>query len=309
MAELREGMVLRLDAKRCFVDLGNRQVVCQFRGRLFEDLKGQHVPFVVGDRVLVRCEGEEGVIEEVRPRTSRFAKPSSRDGRAQILAANVDLLVIVTSLASPPLRTGAVDRFLVVAEREGITPLIVVNKLDLGDRAVAEQMAGRYRALGYEVVLSSVATGEGVAAIRARLEGHLALFVGHSGVGKSSLLNRLDERLGLRVGDVSEKHQKGRHTTTTVVLHGLGGETYVVDSPGVREIQVPDMPGSAELGHCFPEFRSRLPDCRYPDCTHSHEPDCAVKAAVREGGIGQDRYESYLRMLSGEGRQARHDSF
>jgi ribosome biogenesis GTPase len=309
MDELREGRVLRLDAKRCFVDLGDRSVVCQFRGRLFEDLKGHHVPFVVGDRVRVRCEGEEGVVEEVLPRSSRFAKPSSRDGRAQILAANVDLLVIVAALASPPLRTGAIDRFLVVAEREGITPLIVLNKLDLGEREKAEQVAESYRALGYEVILSSVTTGEGIPEIRARLEGHLALFVGHSGVGKSSLLNRLDERLGLRVADVSEKHQKGRHTTTNVVLHGLGPDTYVVDSPGVREIQVPDMPGSAELGLYFPEIRKRLPNCRYPDCTHSHEPDCAVKAAVDEGSISRDRYESYLRILAGEGRQPRHDSY
>lgn len=309
MAELREGRVIRLDAKRCWVDVDGRVTPCQARGRLYEGLSGQHLPFVVGDRVKVGFEGEGAVIEEVLPRTSRFAKPAGRDGREQILAANLDLLVIVTSLEDPPLRPGAIDRFLVVAERQEIAALVVINKVDLGVRADADQVADLYRGLGYEVTITSVVTGEGLAAVRARLDRHTALFVGHSGVGKSSLLNALDERLALRVGEVSDKHGKGRHTTTGVALQSLGPETYVVDSPGVREILVPDMPGSAELGLYFPEIKSRLADCRYPDCSHSHEPSCAVKAAVAAGTIAAARYQSYLRILSGEGRQARHDSF
>ncbi|MFO0985621.1 MAG: ribosome small subunit-dependent GTPase A, partial [Planctomycetota bacterium] len=290
-----------------FVAVGGELLQCSIRGRFFEEDRAS--PVVVGDRVLVQVGPTEGVIEAVLPRTSRIAKPSGRDGRTQIVAANVDLLVIVASLASPALRPGVIDRFLVIAEREAIAPLVVINKLDLDAAAQANTMAERYRRLGYDVLLTSIVTQAGVSDLRARLEGHTSLFVGHSGVGKSSLLNRVDDRLRLRVAEVSSKHGKGKHTTTSVQLLGLGNDTYVVDSPGVREIQVPDMPQSSELGFCFPEIRALAPQCRYPNCTHSHEPSCAVKQAAEAGAIERERFASYLRILAGDGRQPRHDSF
>src|SRR5262245_16681656 len=228
MTQQREGRVLRLDAKRCFVDIQGECLACSIRGRFFEGERAEHSPVVVGDRVLVEVQGEEGTIEEVLPRTSRFAKPAGRDGREQIIAANVDLLVIVVSLQSPPLKPGVIDRFLVIAEREDISPLIVVNKIDLGDTARASEVAARYRKLGYEVLLTSTVTGVGVDELRSRLAHHTSLIVGHSGVGKSSLLNQVDPRLNLRVAEVDSKHGKGRHTTSNVRLVGLGGDTYIV---------------------------------------------------------------------------------
>lgn len=301
--------MVRVEAKRCFVAVVGEVVTCSIRGRFFEGDRYGQSPVVVGDLVRLELSAGEGVIEEVLPRTSQFAKPSGRDGRRQVMAANVDLLVIVASLASPPLRSGVIDRFLVIAEREGIVPLIVINKVDLGDPRDALAIAERYQRLGYEVLQTSAESGEGLPELRRRMEHHTALFVGHSGVGKSSLMNRANPGLELKVSDVSAKHGKGRHTTTSVQLIAIGPDTFIVDSPGVREILVPDMPDSAELGRCFPEIRAHEAGCRYPNCTHSHEPDCSVKEAVASGAIHPERFESYLRILKGEGRQERHDSY
>jgi ribosome biogenesis GTPase len=221
----------------------------------------------------------------------------------------VDLLVVVSSLSSPSVRPGLIDRFLVAAERHEISSLLVINKMDLGEREEAQDLKKRYAGLGYDVVLSSVVTGEGIKDIRERLLGHTSLFVGHSGVGKSSILNLIDKRLGLKVADVSSKHGKGRHTTSSAVLRSIGADTYIVDSPGLREFTLSNMPAPAELGLYFPEIRDRLAGCRYPNCTHSHEPNCAIKKAVEAGEMVKERYESYLRILQGEERQPRSDSY
>jgi ribosome biogenesis GTPase len=269
-------------------------------------------PVAVGDRVLVDLHEAvsgapvEGVVHEILPRRSQLVRtaPDDRSGRVHVLAANIDRLVVVAALANPPLRPGLVDRFLVAAAREGLAPLVVLNKVDLEGtpddegRPLTRALLAPYRAAGVDVVETSCSTGEGLAALRERLSTGVSLVVGHSGVGKSSLINGISPGLDLRIGDVTEYHGRGRHTTTSARLLQLSGcEGWVVDSPGLREFALDDVEPS-ELARLFPGF-SELPDaCRFSDCRHRAEPGCAVIAAVERGELSRERHDTYLRVLA-----------
>jgi ribosome biogenesis GTPase len=251
-----------------------------------------------GDIVWFRPEGEgEGIIERVEPRHGIVSRTSR--GRQHVIVANVDQLIIVTSAAEPRLKPNLVDRLLVTAEKGGIRPIICINKIDLVEPAHLLPLVGVYGQLGYEVLLVSATNRFGIERLRDWLAGEQTVVTGQSGVGKSSLLNSVEPGLDLRVQSVSDETQKGRHTTTTAELLPLSFGGYVVDTPGIRQFQLWDVIPE-EVAGFFRELRPYVSRCRYPDCTHTHEDDCAVKDAVADGWIDPRRYESYVQIRSGD---------
>ena len=233
----------------------------------------------------------EGMIERVEPRHGILNRASR--GREQVLVANVDQVVIVMSLVEPELKPHLVDRYLASAGQGGIAPILCLNKADLIEPAAYQGMIGLYSQLGVPTFLTSATTGLGVETLRHRLKGRQTVFSGQSGVGKSSLLNAIQPELGLRVREVSDVNQKGKHTTTHAELIRLDFGGWVVDTPGVRQFELWDLAPEEVEGH-FPEFRPFVTLCAYPDCTHTHEDRCAVKRAVHRRQITAGRYTSYL---------------
>ena len=250
-----------------------------------------------GDRVWFRIErDDEGIIERVESRHGVLSRNSR--GRKHTIVTNVDQLLIVSSAAEPYLKPNLIDRMLVSAEKCGIRPIICINKIDLVDPADLQPLVGVYSQLGYQVLLTSAATGAGIERVRRALRGRESAVAGQSGVGKSSLLNAIEAGLHLRVASVSSENQKGRHTTTTARLLPLASGGYVVDTPGIRQFQLWDVV-PAEVAGYFRDLRPFVSQCRFPDCTHTHEADCAVKEAVADDLLDARRYESYLHLVSG----------
>ncbi|MFP4623885.1 MAG: ribosome small subunit-dependent GTPase A [Gemmatimonadota bacterium] len=284
---------------------GGAVVEASLRGRLKREQRtGDAV--VAGDRVVVREQEDGGhTIEAVAERRSELARRAPGRGRhrgAKVLVANVDQLVAVFAVAEPPPRLRMLDRFLVLAEANGVDALIVANKADLG--ADQERAAfGLYESIGYPVLFTSATTGQGVRVLNERLCGRVSVLAGPSGVGKSSLLNTIQPGLQLRTAAVSEavrKGRKGRHTTVSARLIPLDCGGYVADTPGLRELGLWGIePGELDL--YFPEMADHLTACRFAgSCTHTHEPGCAVREAVEAGAVPTARYESYVALLSGD---------
>ncbi len=251
-----------------------------------------------GDRVLFRASSDgEGIIERIEPRRGVLCRSSRR--KQHILVTNVDQLLIIGSAAEPDLKPNLLDRFLVSAHASQLCPLICINKIDLVNPADLQPLVGLYAQMGYPVLLLSAKTGQGIERLRRWLAGSASVVAGQSGVGKSSLLNTVDPSLDLRVRAVNADTQKGRHTTTTARLIPLQTGGYVVDTPGIRQFQLWDIV-PAEVGGCFRDLRPYISRCRFPNCTHTHETDCAVKDAVADGRIDARRYESYCIMFAGD---------
>jgi ribosome biogenesis GTPase len=230
---------------------------------------------------------DEHRVLSVLPRTTVLARNDPRNPRNERpLAANVDIVVIVASVHSPPLRTGLIDRYLIATQNGGMTPVVVVNKIDLLQNEQELDELKAYQDIGVPVVLCSTCDGRGLEELRKLLEGKTCVFTGHSGVGKSSLANALMPALELRTGEVE---YKGRHTTTTSSLHELPGGTRIIDTPGIREFGLFGV-DAKDLRHFFPEFEPYAAHCNFNDCTHTHEPVCAVRDA------NLPRYGAYLRI-------------
>jgi ribosome biogenesis GTPase len=290
-----KGRVLRTAGGIYHVEVGDETLECALRGRLKRKRGIGRV--AVGDEVEVeRLPDGSCVICELLPRASRLSRRTAHGRREQIIAANVDQLGAVFSVAQPEPVYSNVDRFLVLAEESEIAAFLVVNKIDLTSESEAREGFDLYEQIGYPVVYTSATSGANLGQLSERLAGHTTLFVGPSGAGKSSLLNALQPGLGLRVGEISKAIKRGRHTTVAASLQRLDVGGYVVDTPGLGRLQFWEV-GTHELPWCFPEFRPYLGDCRFQDCSHVHEPDCAVIAAVETGELPSRRYESYVTIL------------
>jgi ribosome biogenesis GTPase len=308
------GTVFRILGKevsvRAETSEGPRVLECHLRGRLFEEASGNFRNQVaVGDRVELDPVGAgKGVIHRVLPRERALVRlVPGRKAKLQVLAANVDQIVIVSALVEPPYKAGLIDRYLVIAHHAGIAPALCLNKVDLGDDKKREAARGAlaiYRSLGYPLVETSVKTGAGLPELRSLLAGRRSVLVGHSGVGKSRIASALQPGIRLSSGEV-DRRGRGRHTTTASTLFPLdfGGE--LVDTPGVRELGIRHVKRE-ELEACFVEFRPFLGKCRFTSCSHIPEPGCAVKAALEESAITAERYESYRRLY---GELSGHDTF
>ena len=290
------GVVLARTGSTYRVDTARGEVVAVLRGKLKHRDEGR---VVAGDVVeLEQRAGATARIAAVRPRRSVLARRAAgeRSPRRQAIAANVDQVLAVAAARDPELNPRLLDRFLVIAEANRLPSVVLLNKVEL-DRGALERLTARYRPAGYQVLGTSVKQPEGLPALRDLLRGRATVLAGQSGVGKSSLLNALHPGLNLRIGAVSEKWGTGKHTTRAALLVPLASGGYVVDTPGMREVGTwgidPEL-----LGVCFPEFRRFLDQCRFDNCRHLAEPDCAVRRAATDGAFDPDRLVSYQHLYA-----------
>jgi len=293
------GLIVRTQSGFYTVVAETGNFTCRLRGRLKQGRRLGDI-VAVGDWVdMTPLPDGEGIIEAIEPRQRMLSRlaPTPRGEYQQIIIANPDQAVFVFACARPELRAGMLDRFLVVAEKQSIPVLIVANKIDLVGTAQAERQFSHYAALGYTLIYTSVKDHLGLSELRDKLLGKLSVFAGPSGVGKSSLLNSLQPGLGLAVRSVSRATEKGRHTTVVRQLIPLEGGGYVADTPGLRAMALWDILPE-ELDGYFPELRRLVDSCQFNDCTHTHEPGCAVLSAVERGEVHPERYASYVRMRS-----------
>ncbi len=295
------GIVVEVSSGLNQVDLGDRRLPCRLRGSLKAVKTGFTNLVAVGDEVILSEDGAGyGMIEQVLPRRSVLARPDVfRSHRQQVIVANADQVLIVASWRTPPLWLELIDRYLIAAQRYNLTPLICLNKIDLADtegsRADCHALLQPYAQLGYEVIFTSARTGEGVHGLRQAMQGRITVLAGLSGVGKSSLLNAVQPGLQLYTGEVSDWSGEGQHTTTRVTMHKLAQSGFVVDTPGIREFGLSGLP-KTELIEFYPDMAGHAPNCRFANCAHRHEPDCAVKAAVTQGQVALNRYENYFKI-------------
>ncbi|QDU45669.1 Putative ribosome biogenesis GTPase RsgA [Symmachiella dynata] len=299
MSQCRPGRVLSVHRSGFIVQAdGGERYECVVRNVVRAIASDQRTAVVAGDQVMFQpTVNEQGVIERVEPRTSTLSREVR--GQEHVLVANVDQVLIVASSADPPLKPSLLDRYLVSAAVGDIAPLICINKADLSNLAALQPIIGLYSQLGYKVVTTSTVSGYGIPRLRELLRDRETVLTGQSGVGKSSLLNALQPGLKLRTGEVSGDSRKGKHTTTSANLLELNFGGWVVDTPGVRQFGLWDTFPEEVEGY-FVEFHPFVRNCRYPDCTHTHETDCGIKQAVARGLISECRFESYQRITAGD---------
>ncbi len=298
------GLIIRLQSGFYTVQTETGLLVCRLRGRLKKGPRGGDVA-ALGDRVLVTpTGGGRGMIEAVLERQRALSRlaPTPGGSYQQILIANPDLAVYVFACAKPAPRFGMLDRFLVMSEKQGIPALLIANKVDLITLETATLLFGHYPPLGYPVIYTSALTAQGIDELRQVLRGKISVFAGPSGVGKSSLLNLLLPGLHLHAQEVRRRTAKGRHTTVVRQLYPLPDGGYVADTPGLKALALWDVEPE-ELDGYFPEMRPLVSQCQFSNCTHVHEPGCAVLAAVASGRVHPARYQSYLRIRFGEAEE------
>ena len=304
MPEPIQGLVIRTQAGYQDVQTDAGIYRCRLRGRLRKG-RAEGDLVAVGDRVLIDpLPDMTGSIEEVLPRKSTFSRRLSGVNYEyqQIIMANADMAMLVFACTNPEPSLRMLDRFLVVIERAHIPAVIVVNKIDICGAETARTKFSLYEDAGYEVLYVSAETGEGVEVMGSRLARKITTLAGPSGVGKSSLINRILPGVKLETADVGQESGKGRHTTQVRQLFALPEGGYIADVPGLRTLALWDIEGE-ELDAYFKEIAPLVPECQFNDCSHSHEPGCAVRKAVDTGAIHHGRYESYLRLRFGGGME------
>lgn len=280
-------------------------VKCKLRGKFrIQGIKSTS-PIVVGDKVIFQKEenDEIGWITKIEDRKNYIVRKSTRLSKlTHIIAANIDKAFVVFTLKQPRTSLGFVDRFLTAAEAYRIPVELVFNKVDLldeNDKIELEKLIQMYQKIGYFCHQTSAIDFTGIKLLKERLKGNISLFAGHSGAGKSALLNAINPSFNIRVGEISDYHNKGKHTTTFAQMHPFGDDTFLVDSPGIKEFGLINYE-KQEVSHFFLEMRPFMNQCKYHNCTHLYEPQCAVKEAVEKGIISPSRYENYLGILTGE---------
>ena len=275
-----------------------KRIQARLKGKLrLKGLKSTN-PIAVGDVVQYHLEGEEGVIHSIEDRKNYIIRRSiNLSKQVQIIAANIDQLFLVITLEEPVTTFGFVDRFLVGAEAYRIPVVLLYNKIDLIRSEIQKERLkvwhSTYEKAGYDQLQLSAKEGVGIEQLRELMKGSISIFSGHSGVGKSTLINSIDENFKLKVSEISDYHKTGRHTTTFAELFNLPFGGRIIDTPGIKGFGNVDM-NKEVLSHYFPEMRVRMNDCKFNNCIHINEPNCAIKEAVASGEIALSRYESYL---------------
>ncbi len=297
MSQPRIGRVVRVDAKVCHVDVGGERILAAPRGTLFEELHGFKNPIAVGDEVAISLEGDPPGIERVLPRRNYLGRvASSHDPREQVLVANVDQLFLIGSLENPGFSSNRTDRILGACLWHDIPVVLVLNKIDLSSEETRASIRGTYERVPVEVLETCAKDGRGIDRLRERMQARVSVFYGPSGAGKSTLLNRLQPGLDLKEGKVSRFWKQGKHTTSYSALHSLEFGGWAIDTPGIRFFRLHGL-DKAALRSMFPDFTPFARSCRYPDCTHDDEPECAVFEAVDRGDLASSRFASYIEML------------
>lgn len=292
-----DGRVIKSFGNRFMVSTAEGMFDCTLRGKFRLSDAKESSPVVVGDHVTISTdEPPNAVIAEVHERKNKLSRPDVlKSDWEQILVANCDQLVVVASVTHPKLKLGTIDRFLVAGEAAGLDCAIVLTKIDLAKPGSYDRVIEVYRNAGYRIIPTCAMDGRGIEALRELLKSKTSIFSGHSGVGKSSLLNALEPGLGLRTKIVSKATDKGQHTTTHIELHPLTIGGFIADTPGIRSIGLWKVT-TEDMPRLYPEFRPFLGQCRFHNCLHAGEPNCRVKQAVEEGAITPERYETYLRI-------------
>lgn len=287
--------VCRYDGEQIAVE---KPYACSLLGKKYKagrPIAGDRVEFTIHSET-VQNRDYQGVIQSIEPRTSLVERLEPGGRRARPLVANLDTLVVVASVGAPPLKPGLIDRYLVCAHHWHLDPLIIVNKWELAEE-IDLLYVRLYEALGYRCIMASARENIELNTIREVLTGRHSAFLGHSGVGKSSLLNRLFPEAKLATGELSPQSQRGTHTTTASRLLPFEHGGFIIDTPGVREFGITGIP-SQSLSECFPEFETYSKQCRFQPCSHTHEPECAVREAVENDNLAAFRYQAYLKMYS-----------
>lgn len=296
-----EGRVIRSTGSWYTVRTEEGEVMeCRVPGKMRQKKVRSTNPVAVGDLVLIKHVGDDFIIEKIEDRKNYIVRKSvNLSKQSHIIASNLDQAVLVATLMDPVTFPTFIDRFCVAAEAFHIPVVIVFNKVDLieeEERPILDAFSQVYRDIGYKTVFTSNETAEGIDHFKEVLKDNISLLSGHSGVGKSTLINHIDPELDLRVGEISTAHSTGQHTTTFAEMFALDFGGYIVDTPGIRGFGLVDIE-KEELAGFFPEMRKLLPDCKFYNCMHLNEPGCAVKAALETGEVQESRYKSYLNMI------------
>lgn len=295
----KNGLIVKAQSGFFTVETSEGFVVCQLRGKLKQgratgDIAalGDHVEFTL-------LPDGSGVIENIEERKRSIIRldPRPQGIYRQILLANADQAMFVFACANPSPKLRMLDRFLVVTEKQKIPAVIIANKIDLVENA--KEIFSMYESIGYRVIYTSTKNGAGIDELKKQLQNKISALAGPSGVGKSSLLNEIQLGLGLAVNEISSAMNKGRHTTVTRQMFPLDGGGYVADTPGWKSLALWDTEAE-EMDAYFPELRQLVPHCQFSDCTHIHEPGCAVLKALKDGTVHAERYDSYLRLRAGQ---------
>lgn len=307
-----EGIIIKVFGNYFYVQsiidstFTQKTIKCTLRGRLKKEFKNTRNIGVVGDQCIFtilkdvknKDELNEGVIEEIRDRKNKISRSriTATGIKESIIAANIDYFFIVNSFVKPTLKTGFIDRLLIIAEKEEIPACIIINKADLVNENDFNDVIAVYQKLGYNILITSAKTNQGITTFKQLLKDKTSILSGYSGVGKSTLINLLLNKAQQTTADISSSSQKGKHTTTNVEMIPLPFNGYIIDTPGLREFGLFDI-AHYHLSDFFIEMREISSQCEYKQCSHTHEPGCAVKHAVEEGEIAQFRYENYVRIL------------
>jgi len=306
MANKEEGVVIKSTGSLYLVRTQNTSVLaCRLRGKFrIQGIKTTN-PITVGDNVVFERNNlqNQGVIMEIKDRKNYICRKSINLSKiSHIIASNIDVAFLVVSMVEPRTPLGFIDRFLVAAESFRIKTILIFNKIDLNNaktQEICQKWQDLYTSIGYECITISAVTGQGMDILKQKMQGQVSLFSGQSGVGKSSIINMLEPNLQLKTAHVSDYNSKGKHTTTFAEMFELSFGGFIIDTPGIKEFGLIQYK-KEEVSHYFPEMLQLLDQCKFSNCTHTHEPQCAVKQALEECKIAQSRYINYLSIIHNE---------